>query len=79
MINKETNGAWFFQPEKPKAKYIKAEVPGDHAFRVKATKGANPWDVQASSPIAGRHQRRRRDHAELSTRAPKSPPKAAAR
>ena len=34
----------------------KADVPGEHAFRVKATKGANPWDVQASSPVAGRHQ-----------------------
>ena len=53
MINKETNGSWFFQPEKPKAKYIKADVLGGYAFRVKATKGANPWDVQASSPIAG--------------------------
>ena len=53
MINKETNGAWYFQPDKPKAKVIKAPVPGDHAFRVKATKGRNPWDVQASSPIAG--------------------------
>jgi hypothetical protein len=53
MINKETNGAWYFQPDKPKAKVIKAPVAGDHAFRVKATKGKNPWDVQASSPIAG--------------------------
>ena len=53
MINKETNGTWHFQPDKPKAKVIKAPVPGDHAFRVKATKGRNPWDVQASSPIAG--------------------------
>ena len=53
MINKETNGAWYFQPEKPKAKHIKADVPGDYAFRVKATKGSNPWDVQASSPVAG--------------------------
>jgi hypothetical protein len=53
MINKETNGAWFFQPETPKAKHIKAAVPGDYAFRVKATKGRNPWDVQASSPVAG--------------------------
>jgi len=53
MINKETNGSWFFQPEKPKAKYIKAEVLGDHAFRVRTTKGSNPWDMQASSPIAG--------------------------
>ena len=52
-INKETNGAWYFQPDKPKAKVIKAPLAGDHAFRVKATKGKNPWDMQASSPIAG--------------------------
>jgi hypothetical protein len=53
MINKETNGAWYFQPDKPKAKHLKADVPGGFAFRVKATRSANPWDVQASSPIAG--------------------------
>jgi hypothetical protein len=53
MINKETNGSWFIQPEKPKAKYMKADVLGGYAFRVRATRSANPWDVQASSPIAG--------------------------
>jgi len=53
MINKDTNGAWYIQPDKPKAKLIKADVPGEHAFRIKAHKGVNPWDVQASSPIAG--------------------------
>ena len=53
MINTKTNGSWFFNPEKPKAKFIKAEVLGDHAFRVRTTKGANPWDMQANSPIAG--------------------------
>jgi hypothetical protein len=53
MINSATNGSWYFQPDKPKAKYLKADVPGGMAFRVKATKSANPWDVQASSPIAG--------------------------
>ena len=53
MINKKTNGSWYFQPEKPKAKHMKADVLGGYAFRVKATKGANPWDVQASSPIEG--------------------------
>jgi len=53
MINKETNGAWYFQPERPKAKHIKADVPGEYAFRVKVSKGVNPWDTQASSPIAG--------------------------
>jgi len=56
-INNDSNGTWNIQPDKPKAKYFAVEpagtVPGDHAFRVKATKGANPWDVQASSPIAG--------------------------
>jgi hypothetical protein len=54
MINKETNGTWHFQPDKPKAKHFKVpELPGEHAFRVKARKGTNPWDVQASSPVAG--------------------------
>ena len=28
-------------------------IPGEHAFRIKASKGVNPWDVQASSPIQG--------------------------
>ena len=53
MINKDTNGSWFSQPEKPKAKHLKADVLGGYAFRFKATKGANPWDLQANSPIAG--------------------------
>jgi len=53
MINKDTNGSWFIQPEKPKAKHMKADVLGGYAFRVRADKSANPWDVQASSPIAG--------------------------
>lgn len=54
MINKDTNGSWFFQPEKPKAKhYAVPDLPGGYAFRVKAHKGVNPWDVQASSPVAG--------------------------
>ena len=56
MINRDTNGSWYFQPEKPKAKHFKVDesvVPGGYAFRVKASKGANPWDVQASSPVAG--------------------------
>src|SRR5262245_56713007 len=53
MINKETNGSWYFVPDKPKPKYMKADVFGEHAFRVKARKGQNPWDMQASSPVAG--------------------------
>jgi hypothetical protein len=55
-INNDSNGTWNFQPDKPKAKYFAVEagkIPGDHAFRVKANKGANPWDVQASSPVTG--------------------------
>ena len=53
-INNESNGTWNVQPDKPKAKVIKGKVgPGDHAFRIKAHKGANPWDVQASSPVQG--------------------------
>ena len=53
MINTKTNGTWYVQPEKPKAQHIKADVMGGYAFRVKAHKGVNPWDVQASSPVDG--------------------------
>lgn len=54
MINKDTNGSWYILPDKPKAKHFKVpELPGGYAFRIKANKGANPWDVQASSPVAG--------------------------
>jgi hypothetical protein len=53
MINRDTNGSWYIQPEKLKAKHMKADVLGGYAFRVKANKSANPWDIQASSPIAG--------------------------
>lgn len=54
MINKETNGTWYFIPDKPKAKHFAVpELPGGYAFRIKADKGRNPWDVQASSPVAG--------------------------
>jgi len=53
-INNDTNGVWHVQPDKPKPKDVKAEgVPGNFALRVKATKGNNPWDVQASSGIQG--------------------------
>jgi len=53
-INNDTNGVWNMQPEKPKAKVVKVEDERiQHAFRIKATKGANPWDQQASSPIQG--------------------------
>jgi hypothetical protein len=53
-INNDTNGVWNVQPEKPKAKDVKAPgIPGEMALRVKATKGAQPWAVQATSPIAG--------------------------
>ena len=52
MINKTTS-SWSIQPDKPKSKYIKADVLGGHAVRVRADKSTNPWDVQASSPIEG--------------------------
>ena len=51
-INNDANGHWYFQPDKLKAKYFAVEgIPGGHAFRVKAEKSANPWDMQASSPV----------------------------
>lgn len=53
-INNGTNGTWNVQPDKPKAKYFEVKgIPGEHAFRIKANKGVNPWDVQASSPVDG--------------------------
>ena len=53
-INNDTNGVWTVQPEKPKAKVIKVDDERiQHAFRIKATKGTNPWDLQASSPVQG--------------------------
>jgi len=53
-INNDSNGVWNIQPDKPKAKYFEVKgIPGEHAFRIKAHKGVNPWDVQASSSIQG--------------------------
>lgn len=53
-INNDTNGVWNVQPDKPKSKDVKAPgIPGEMALRVKGRLGANPWDVQAASPIAG--------------------------
>jgi hypothetical protein len=53
-INNDSNGVWNVQPDKPKAKYFEVKgIPGERAFRIKANKGANPWDVQASSPVQG--------------------------
>jgi hypothetical protein len=53
-INNDSNGTLNVLPDKPKAKYFAVEgIPGGHAFRIKAAKGVNPWDVQASSPIQG--------------------------
>lgn len=53
-INNDTNGVWHVQPDKPKSKDVKAPgIPGEMALRVKARQGANPWDIQASSSIAG--------------------------
>ena len=53
-INNDSNGVWNVVPDKPKAKYFAVDgIPGGHAFRIKAHKGVNPWDVQASSPVSG--------------------------
>ena len=53
-INNDSNGVWNVVPDKPKAKYLAVDgIPGGHAFRIKAHKGVNPWDVQASSPVSG--------------------------
>jgi hypothetical protein len=53
-INNDSNGIWNILPDKPKPKYFEVKgIPGEHAFRIKASKGVNPWDVQASSAIQG--------------------------
>jgi hypothetical protein len=53
-INNDSNGIWYFQPDKPKARVIKvATLKGGQAYHIKARKGANPWDVQANSPVQG--------------------------
>ena len=53
-INNDTNGVWHVQPDRPKPKDVKAPgIPGDMALRVKARRSANPWDVQAASPVGG--------------------------
>src|SRR5688572_6662120 len=53
-INNATNAKWTVNPDKLKPKKVAApEIPGELALRVKATKGANPWDQQANSPAGG--------------------------
>ena len=53
-INNDSNGTWNVQPDKPKAKVIEVKaIPGEHAIRINAHNGANPWEVQASSPVQG--------------------------
>lgn len=55
QINTATAGTWNLQPNRPRPAFVNEEgVPGGTAMRVRVTaKGANPWDVQVSSPIAG--------------------------
>ncbi len=57
MINKDTNGSWYFQPEKPKAKhYAVPELPGGYAFRVKAHKGVESLGCAGQFARGRRHQ-----------------------
>ena len=65
MINKETNGAWYVQPEKPKAKYIKAEVPGEPGVPRQGEQGRKSLGRAGEFADRRRDQRRRRDHAQL--------------
>ena len=54
LINKATTATWNILPDKPNPKYFEVKgIPGEHAFRVKATKGVNPRGVPASSPVQG--------------------------
>ena len=57
QINTATAGTWNLQPNRPRPTFVTdPNVPGGggSALRVRVTaKGANPWDMQVSSPIAG--------------------------
>jgi hypothetical protein len=55
QINKDTAGNWSVMPDRPRPAFVQsADAPGGTAMRVRVRHaGANPWDVQASSPIAG--------------------------
>jgi len=53
-INNETNGVWSVIPDRPRPRDVEAPAEiGGGALRVRGRHGANPWDVQARSPIGG--------------------------
>lgn len=54
QINRGTTASWTVSPERPSPRVVEAAgVPGGGALRVRARRGANPWDVQATSPAGG--------------------------
>lgn len=54
LINRGTTASWTVTPERPAPRVVEADgVPGGGALRVRARRGANPWDVQATSPAGG--------------------------
>lgn len=55
LINRETTTRWIVAPERPAPRVVESPgVPGESALRVRVSgRGANPWDVQATSPIGG--------------------------
>lgn len=54
LINQGTTASWTVTPERPAPRVVEASgVPGGGALRVRARRGANPWDTQATSPAGG--------------------------
>ena len=54
LINRGTTTSWTVSPERPSPRVVDASgAPGGNALRVRARRGANPWDVQATSPAGG--------------------------
>lgn len=55
VINRETTARWIVAPERPTPRVVESPgVPGGTALRVRVSgRGANPWDVQATSPLGG--------------------------
>lgn len=55
LINRETTTQWIVTPERPAPRVVDSPgVPGESALRVRVSgRGANPWDVQATSALGG--------------------------
>lgn len=54
VINTDSTGYWTVNPDRPRVREVDAPgIPGERAYRVRGRAGANPWVVQANSPVQG--------------------------